>query len=107
MAWNRKAPFNEKGELLSYAGYGGFRAPSNTHWHDADEIFKARMTFIKFSRGRSSALAHFRDEEGRRWPMFLSEAAEVFKCSLDGFINAEWKITKKGSNYSLKLHKIL
>lgn len=104
MAWNRLAPFDSKGHLLSYAkSYSA----DPVEWRNADELFTATMTFTGFSRGRSSALAHFKDEDGRTWPMFLSEATKVFKASMDGSIKGKWCVAKQGSNYSLKLHTLL
>lgn len=94
-----KIPFDEKGNMREYTGYGV------TEWRE-NKPFKADLQVIDYERGRSAVRVIMEDTlGGARYPMFISNFLDVVKHDdfKFGGIDATWIGCKKGSNYGLKL----
>ncbi|MBI2030796.1 hypothetical protein HYT05_04195 [Candidatus Kaiserbacteria bacterium] len=100
MAWDRKAPFNKKGELINYAWVG----QGEIEWRNADDPMDMTLHFAGFERGRSAAHAIWKDEQGRRFVMFLTDLDDLINTG-DPIkaVRSTWVVTKKGQDYGIKL----
>ena len=68
--------------------------------------FDSELTFTRFERGRSSALAIFTTDLGVEAPMFLSNLDEIFNMIERGRISGRWIVVKKGQNYGIAAEEI-
>lgn len=97
-----KAPFSQQGSLLHYErdvpwGTGADWRPN--------EPFEATLTLARISRGRSAAYFVWEDEEGRTFPMFMSNVADLIKGGIsvvNGTVTGRWDVVKKGQNYGIR-----
>lgn len=91
-----KIPFNKNtGNQLGYPDYGCEQVDNY--------FFDATLTFIGFSRGRSSVKVIFQDIKGIEYEMFATNFSDLVKgCLLDnGVITGEWSFCKRGQNYGI------
>lgn len=101
MSWdsaNPIVPFDEYGNMLDYPAYDSVMRPV--------QPFDARMTLVGAERGRSAARFLWQDEQGRRWPMFLTDMLDLIQRGeiLEGSTRVErWTVRKRGMNYGLAL----
>lgn len=99
--WDPKkpvVPIGSDGALVSYPNYGG-------EWAELVP-FDATLTLIDTARGRSSLIFRWETEDGRRWPMFASDVADLIRRGSfgeGGTVTGTWTASKKGANYGLKL----
>ncbi len=100
MTWDGKIPCNERGELFSYSS----GSPSGG-WRD-NPPFNDTLTFTGYGRGRSSALLYFVGSDGRRWPVFLSDAEEMIPYMVHGKLLGNFVVKKRGANFGLAMHKV-
>jgi hypothetical protein len=94
-----KIPFDEKGNMREYTGYGF------TEWRDNAE-FSATLLIEGYERGRSAVRVIMRDcATSATYPMFISDFVEMARGSRIkyGEVGGKWVGGKKGSNYGLKL----
>ena len=95
-----KIPFDEKGNMLEYVGYG-----DPHEWRD-NKPFHTEMQVIGYERGRSAVRVILEDAAtGSRYPMFISDfvAAAMLGRIKYGVIGGQWVGGKKGQNYGLKM----
>ena len=100
--WDRKAPWVD-GEALTYARWN---VGSEKVWQDADTPFHKDLTFDGFQRGRSSALATFKDENGVKFSMFLTDFSDVIMRNAltgPGQLSGFFVIVKRGAYFGLRL----
>lgn len=111
MAWDGKIPFTTEdvgkpgdpwytpaGTLMGYA----------EEWQDIEWrenfTFCEALVFDHFERGRSAAHAIFKDRDGRKYQMFLTDLENalkglaVFRGKIEG---VTWTFTKRGRNYGI------
>jgi hypothetical protein len=101
MGWDRKVPFDKKGNLLHYPEW----------WHERDGIdwreqaeFTDALVFMDYSRGRSAAYLNFQSTTTRaEYPIFLTDIGDVLPRMVHGKIEGRWLPTKRGQNFGLKL----
>lgn len=102
--WDRKAPFNEHGDLMHYPQQS-WRDKAPVEWRPVEE-FEATLNYDTFTRGRSAAYLILRDREHNRlYPMFLAELDMALPHFNGGVISGTWTITKRGENFGVKLVK--
>jgi len=99
MTWDRKAPFDDKGNLMHYPE--SWRR-SEIEWRPETE-FEATLRYKGFARGRSAAYFHFSDEKGRDFPMFLADFSDIVRYLCDGQVAGTWVPTKRGQNFGIKM----
>ena len=98
-----EAPYDNDGNLLSYVSRyydRGYQAPIM----QPNIPFKAVMTLDGIQRGQSSALFILKNEQGRKFPMFMSQMADLLqRAGMAGGKTDEltWHVVKRGQNYSL------
>ena len=93
-----KIPFDEKGNMLEYVGYG------DTEWRD-NVPFSTEMLVIDYERGRSAVRVILQDAaSGSKYPMFISDFVDLaIKGRIsEGEVNGTWVGCKKGQNYGIK-----
>lgn len=95
--WN--VPFDEEGNLITYDKVNAFE------WKDNFE-FEGRLKFLRFERGRSSAVAIF-EVNGKEYPMFLTDLEDLLlnmSLSDRGQVWGYYNLTfaKRGCNYGIK-----
>lgn len=62
------------------------------------------LSFQGFERGRSAAHAIWKDEQGRRFVMFLVDLDDLIQIGNPiKEVQASWVVTKKGQDYGIKL----
>ena len=88
-------PFDKDGNQLHYPEW-------NCEWH-ANTTFTAIMTYDGYSRGRSAAYAHLRDEYGKRYTAFMCELDKLIPVLDYGSTAGVWTFEKRGQNYGVKL----
>ena len=81
--------------FLGYIEYGTKFQKNN--------IFKETMTFVSYSRGRSSIKMLFIDDKRNRYEMFISDFSALFHAGLfkGNKLRGNWAFRKKGSNFGL------
>jgi hypothetical protein len=91
-----KIPFNETGEMLSWA------PPGHEIFKENFE-FKATMRVIGIQRGRSAA-KYILKSGGKSYTMFMSEMLDMIKATTisTGIVGGLWTFCKRGTNYSLR-----
>lgn len=69
------------------------------------EPFTATLTATSVERGRSSAVFYWADEQGRAWPMFLTDLLALLQTTVvdHGQVTGTWTVTKRGRNYGIAL----
>ena len=95
-----KVPFHPSGGLLDYPDP---RFPDEIEWRPNDE-FDAVMRLAGTRRGRSAAVFMWEDAVGRRWPMFMTDAAKILVAGVaqpGGLVTGRWVVVKRGTNYGL------
>lgn len=105
MGWNKMVPYDEKGNMMSYAVEGD--SPQNYYrakggWKPAEK-FSAKLTYRGCYRGRSATVFTFEDEKGHSYPMFLSGFDMVVRLMVKGVVAGVFVPVKRGSNYGLEL----
>jgi hypothetical protein len=118
MAWDRKAPYDANGNLQHYPEYSRqgywdseaqvWMGPEGTvepEWRDVAP-FHAVMTLEDgVTSGRSAKYTHWRDQDGRRFPMFVAELVELVVTGVvkeGGVAEGGWTVCKRGSNFGLR-----
>ena len=107
LVWNKKkrtctAPFEENGSLCSWEGEGEYAFEIR----DVSQPFEAELTLKMSSRGRSSVIFWFEDNNGALFPMFLKDFYSLVKNgNVNGAptIKGKWEVAKSGSNYGIFL----
>lgn len=98
-------PHAEDGSLFHYARTGSQHDPwgRRVTWREPAE-FSAKLTLTGTERGRSAAYFMWSDEEGRTWPMFLSEMAVLAQSAIiaHGIAKGRWIPCKRGQNFGLR-----
>ncbi len=93
---NPVVPFDKYGNMLNYDDYGSemkLLLP-----------FRAILTIVSYSRGRSAANWTLEDSNNKKYSMFMTDMLDLI---LDTNLNLgqteylEWKAIKRGSNYGI------
>lgn len=93
-----KIPFDEKGNMLEYVGYG------DVDWRDNDP-FHTEMFVINYERGRSAVRVILQSgATGAKYPMFISDFVDLAMNHRIkyGEVSATWVGCKKGQNYGIR-----
>ena len=105
--WSRSrgvvgTPKQIKGSLISYTGYAG----DNVEFVE-NRKFKETLTYIGYSRGRSSAVFLFKDSTGAKYQMFMTDMDDMLRSKdiVDGKITGTWTYVKRGRNFGIRLIK--
>lgn len=103
MAWDRQIPFDKDGNLLHYAE----KNQSYYGAHEWKEVFEfyGTLKVTDYSRGRSAAYFHLKSQDGRRYPMFLTDFMEIIPRIVYGSVTGIWTFAKRGQNFGLILKK--
>lgn len=65
------------------------------------------LTFCKYTRGRSSTVFWWQDDEGHKYPMFVMEAVRLLsKDEMRRTITGTWSAEKRGANYGVRLTSV-
>jgi hypothetical protein len=100
-----KAPFDKEGALMHYARYGyGPDHYYGAHEWRVPEPIALRLTLEQTERGRSAAYFIWLDDEGRRWPMFMTDLAHLLHHGTvaQGVADGMWIPRKRGENFGLR-----
>lgn len=94
-----RAPLAADGSLVSYARY------EQTLTEVAP--FAATLTIQSIVRGRSAAHFIWTDEQGRTWPMFMTDMVALLEHGVEegGSVTSTWAVQKRGANYGIRLAK--
>lgn len=103
----KQAPYDSKGSLLHFAGYGtgaGDSSPGVT-WRDNDP-FHATLQVVDMRSGRSAKyviLKHPNSDDERAFPMFVTELLDMLAATTvhHGIVSGRWQVRKRGQNYGL------
>ena len=106
MAWDKRAPFNEKG-LMHYPE-PTWQDERNVgfEFRDVSNSFEASLRYVGYKRGRSAVyLMWVDDSTGVKYPMFMKDLDAVLlaKQLTKGAVFGEWVIAKRGQNYGIRL----
>lgn len=98
----KRAPFNSTGNLMTYVnGYA-----QNVHeWRD-NKPFPAMLVLEGITRGMSAARFVWHSDKGRKFEMFMTDAADLMKGRAPlyaGTVDTWWMIVKRGKNYGVRL----
>ena len=98
--WDPKRPIvpvRPDGSIMSYPLH-------SSEWREF-EPFYARLELEGTRRGRSSLIFIWVDEQGRKWPMFATDVADLITRGTirAGFATGLWTAAKRGANYGLRL----
>lgn len=99
------APYHFNGNLLHYPEriyhQGHFTEPE---WKP-NIPFAAKLYLDSMCRGRSAAYFMWQNEQGIKFPMFMSDMLNVIQKSIieNGWVDGIWQVIKKGQNYGIQL----
>lgn len=121
---NYQAPFDRNGNLMHYpeiqlvlpedAVYTpgkGYDKPHNRVQPDWREVvpFEATLTLTpEVTSGRSAKYLHWVDDEGHRFPMFVTDLVGVVLSNARierGRMSGSWVVCKRGANYGIKYYE--
>lgn len=100
-------PFTKDGRLISYTSVPvgeinrGWDGSGPAVWLP-NFVFTDVLKFKEFERGRSAAHAIFVSEDGKEYPMFLTDLHDAIGVMIRGYITGKFTFTKRGQNYALK-----
>lgn len=100
-AKNPHVPVDSHGNMKDW--YGHYGANNTQQW----EPFPPRtltLTLDSYSRGQSSAKYWWKDDQGRRYPMFLKDLLDLIQNEtlINGQVTATFTAVKRGQNYGIK-----
>ena len=107
-----KVPYSPNGNLLHHPGYrngepddqGDPTYPSVGEWRD-NTPFEATLKYQGTERGRSAAYFKWVDQDGRQWPMFITDIGRMIQLALKlqdgGKVSGRWFVVKRGQNYGI------
>ncbi|MFI6485212.1 hypothetical protein ACIBH1_45390 [Nonomuraea sp. NPDC050663] len=103
-----EAPFDAGGNLMHYARkpYHGQAAYYQAHEWRPNEPFVATLTMASTRRGRSAAYFIWADAEGRTYPMFMTDVADLVRDAVinQGTVTGQWTVRKRGENFGIRFH---
>lgn len=117
----RCIPFLSDGEMTEYTGFdltddevelcykNGRFQKENDPWQSRyiwkpNTPFESTLFYDGFARGCSSAKFIYRDVEGRRYWMFMTDMDSVIKRSIQpNELRGMFEYVKRGQNYGVKL----
>lgn len=110
-----KVPFDQRGNLLEYVAGRGTAwcagPDGSVGWHPIvwmdNEPVKMTLTLNSMERGRSAARFIWKSEDGRKYPMFMTDMLALIKEHVidHGKVEAEWIVKKRGQNYGVAVYK--
>lgn len=68
--------------------------------------FTATMRLHETRRGRSAAYFVWHDQDGRSFPMFITDMADLVRAGTvvaGGVVAGLWMVAKRGTNYGIRL----
>jgi hypothetical protein len=72
-------------------------------WRPFKEV-ELTLTFCEYTRGRSSTVFWWKDDEGHKYPMFVMEVERLLlEDKLRKTISGKWSAEKRGANYGIRL----
>ncbi|MEG2707338.1 MAG: hypothetical protein RR959_08355 [Erysipelotrichaceae bacterium] len=90
-------PVDINGNMLDYDGYG-----VNTRFGEKDIVeFEETMTFLYYTKGRSSLRFILEDSKGGIWSMMAQCIDTFVQKSANGKLTGKWIMCKRGANYGL------
>lgn len=116
-----RTPFDDRGSLMHYpldrhdytdavrSDVGsGWKVPPKVIGPDwrPNVSFAAVLRLTGTCRGRSAAYFLWADDQGREFPMFLADMADLVRSGTaiaGGVAAAEWMVAKRGANYGIRL----
>lgn len=132
--WNRGDVWPERyGSMDSYGNgaevttemidamytYGVYEGPWTTRWNRKTEQYEEcppsyvwrpfrevplKLRLDRFEQRRAAGIFWWRDEEGKRYPMFATEFNRlVSEGYLAAVIDGTWSAEKRGANYGIRL----
>lgn len=90
-----------KGQLLSFQPYND----TDVEWVENRE-FNDTLTYLGFSRGRSSATFLFEGSNEEKYTMFMKDMDTLLKSPkniIDMQVSAVWTYQKRGQNFGIRL----
>lgn len=95
-----KYPVDASGSLLHFP-----EVPFSEPMWLNNEPFVATFNYREIQRGRSAAYFIWVDNEGRTFPMFMTDMADLIKnCTIvNGVVKGKWQVRKRGMNYGIAL----
>lgn len=99
MAWDKKAPFDAKGNMLDWDGYWGVHAPAEYR----EVAFDGVVEVTGFSRGRSSHVVHVRCYPEGGDPFNATWSTQQFFDACKGMaVSGSFANKKVGSRHHLE-----
>jgi hypothetical protein len=78
-----------------------------TIWKPNEEIY-LRLHYDGYGRGRSSVTFYWKDDNGHRYPMFLTDMNDLLKQNVGvSNIYGIFTYVRRGANYGVKLLKLM
>lgn len=93
-------------ELAEYAAQYPYH-DSQITW-ETNEPFTATMRLVTFQRGRSAARFVWEDQNGTKYPMFMSGMEDLVKNSVieHGEVHeSRWIVVRRGENYGIERYE--
>lgn len=104
-----RVPFDAQGNLMHYArpdyGQEHYVFDKAHEWRDVEEL-EMTLTLNGTHRGRSAAYFEWVDALGHKYPMFLTDAADLMRrgCIEFGVVHdGMWVVRKRGQNYGVRM----
>lgn len=82
-------------------------SPDGTVWKPNEEIY-LRLHYDGYARGRSAVTFYWKDSDGHRYPMFLTDMDDILKRNIGvSSLYGIFTYVKRGANYGIKLLKLM
>lgn len=93
----KEAPFNSRGDLEHYAGYG-----CTGEWRPNTPM-ELELAIDRVLSGRSAKYLMWVDADGHNYPMFVSDLIDMLREVVvdHGTIHAMFQVRKRGQNFGL------
>lgn len=102
------SPYNldtNEGERVYNGEY--IETPDKAIWRPNEEVY-LRLHYDGYGRGRSSVTFYWKDDNGHRYPMFLTDMNELLKQNVGvSNIYGIFTYVRRGVNYGVKLLKLM
>lgn len=77
-------------------------SPDGTIWKPNEEIY-LRLHYDGYDRGRSAVTFYWKDSNGHRYPMFLTDMDDLLKRNIGvSSLYGIFTYVKRGANYGIK-----
>lgn len=100
-----QAPYTRDGNLMHFTYASPGDRTDTVDWRP-NEPFEATLALKGVNRGRSSTYFEWVDQDGHRFPMFVTDMMLLLQTKgvrRGGTVQARWHVVKRGMNHGVAI----